>query len=142
MRALQGAYGRGARRRELLQLAATKMRVAGPPYSGVYMYMLDHGDLELEAHDGAPTPHTSIPRGKGLCGQAIAEDRDILVADVREAPGYLACSIETRSELIVLIRRGREVLGQIDVDSDLLNGFTAADQTAVKQVADALAALL
>ena len=118
------------------------MREAGSPYTGVYLYML-HGDmLELEAFDGRPTEHTRIPVGQGLCGRAVAEARDINAPDVSAEAGYLACSIETRSELVVLIRRGAEILGQIDVDSDVVNGFDDAEQAAAREVADALAALL
>jgi GAF domain-containing protein len=142
IRALQGAYARGERRKPLLQLVATRMREAGSPYTGVYMYMV-HGDvLDLEAFDGRITEHTRIPVGKGICGQAVKEARDINVADVTHAAGYLACSLETRSELVVLIRRGNEILGQIDVDSDVLNGFNETEEAATREVADALAALL
>lgn len=142
IRALQGAFSRGAPREELLRIAATRIRAAGPPYTGVYLYMLRDGELVLEAHDGRATEHTRIPLGFGLCGQAAKERRDINVADVAAAPGYLACSLETRSELIVLIRRHDEILGQIDIDSDVPAGFTDAEHAAVKEVADALAALL
>lgn len=142
VRALQGAYGRGDRRKALLQLVATRMRQAGPPYTGVYLYMLHGGMLELEAFDGRPTEHVRIPVGIGVCGRAVAEARDIVVGDVNQDPGYLACSLETKSELVVLIRRGSEILGQIDVDSDVLNGFGDAEESAVREVADALAVLL
>ena len=142
IRALQGAFGRGARRRELLAIAATRIHAAGSPYTGVYLYMLHDGELVLEANEGRPTEHTRIPVGKGLCGKAVAERRDINEADVASAPGYLACSLETKSELIVLIRRHDHILGQIDIDSDVPAGFSVAEQAAVKQVADALAALL
>ncbi len=143
VRALHGAFCRGASRQELLRLAATKMRAAGPPYSGVYMYMLSASDtLELEAFDGRSTEHKRIPVGTGMCGRAVAEKSDLNVPDVSLADGYLACSIETRSELVVLIRRHEEVLGQIDVDSDVVDGFSRSEQAAVKEVADALAALL
>ncbi len=142
VRALQGAYARNQRRKELLQLVANRIREAGPPYTGVYLYMLHGNMLELEAFDGRSTQHISIPVGHGICGQAVAEARDINVPDVNAAPGYLACSIETRSELVVLIRRGPLILGQIDVDSDVVNGFSEAEEVAVKEVADALAALL
>jgi L-methionine (R)-S-oxide reductase len=142
IRALQGAYGRGARGVELLRLTAERIRVAGPPYTGVYLYMLQGKDLVLEAFDGRETEHTRIPVGTGLCGQAVAEHRDLNVADVSAAPGYLACSRETKSELVVLIRRHDEILGQIDIDSDVAAGFDAAEHKAVKDVADALAALL
>lgn len=142
VRALQGAFSRGARREELLGIAASRIRAAGPPYTGVYLYMLRQGELILEAHDGRSTEHTRIPVGSGLCGQAVQERRDINAPDVAAAPGYLACSLETRSELIVLIRRHEEILGQIDIDSDVPAGFNEAEHAAVKEVADALAALL
>ncbi len=142
VRALQGALNRDVSRQELLQLVATKMRQAGPPYTGVYLYMLHGSELELEAFDGRPTEHTRIPVGAGICGRAVAERRDINVANVSNADGYLACSIETRSELVVLMRRHDEILGQIDIDSDVDGGFDEAEQRAVKAVADALAALL
>ena len=142
IRALQGAFNRGGRRQKLLAITASRMHAAGSPYTGVYLYMLHDDELVLEAHEGRPTEHTRIPVGQGLCGQAVAERRDINEADVASAPGYLACSLETRSELIVLIRRHGEILGQIDVDSDVAAGFSDAEHAAVKQVADALATLL
>ncbi len=106
------------------------------------MYML-HGDvLELEAFEGRPTDHTVIPVGRGVCGRAVLERKDLNVPDVSQDRDYLACSVETKSELVVLIRRNEEILGQIDIDSDVSNGFNEAEQRAVKDVADALAALL
>lgn len=123
VRALRAAFTRDAGRRELLQLAARRIRAAGAPYTSVYLYMLHDDVLALEAFDGRDTPHTRIPVGTGLCGQAVAESRDINVPDVSSAPGYLACHLDTRSELVVLIRRGNEIVGQIDVDSDVPAGF-------------------
>lgn len=142
VRALQGAFHRDAAREELLALAARRIRQAGAPYTGVYLYMLCGDALVLEAFDGRPTEHTRIPVGTGICGRAVAEGRDINVADVTQADGYLACSVETRSELVVLIRRRDEILGQIDIDSDVPDAFDAAEQRAVREVADALAAFL
>jgi GAF domain-containing protein len=142
VRALQGAFARDAGRQALLQLAASRLRAAGAPYTGVYLYMLHGNDLVLEAFDGRPTDHTRIPVGSGICGQAVALRHDLNVPDVSRADGYLACSVETRSELVVLIRRHDEILGQIDIDSDVTDGFDESEQAAVKQVADALAVFL
>lgn len=142
VRVLQGAFAHDADRQELLQLAATRMRAAGGPYTGVYLYMLHGDDLLLEAFDGRPTDHTRIPVGTGICGRAVAERRDLNVPDVSAAEGYLACSIETRAELVVLIRRHDEILGQIDIDSDVPDGFPPGEEAQVRKVADALAALL
>ncbi len=141
---LHGAFCRDVSRQELLQLAAEKIRQTGAPYTSVYMYMVDDsGDmLKLEAFDGRPTDLTEIAVGQGVCGRAVAEKTDLNVPDVSAAEEYRACSIETRSELVVLIRRHEEVLGQIDIDSDVPDGFDEPEVGAVREVADALAALL
>lgn len=141
-RALHAAFCRGVSRQELLQLAASRIRQSGPPHTGVYLYMVHGAELVLEAFDGRPTDLTHIPAGVGICGRAVTEARDINVPDVSQAEGYLACSIDTRSELVVLIRRHAEILGEIDIDSDLPNGFSPAEEEAVRRVAGALATLL
>jgi L-methionine (R)-S-oxide reductase len=104
--------------------------------------MLDGSELVLEAFAGRPTDHTRIPVGQGVCGTAVATGEDQNVGDVRAIENYIACNLFTRSELVVLIRRGDLILGQIDVDSDVPDPFDAAEQAEVRKVADALAVLL
>jgi L-methionine (R)-S-oxide reductase len=140
--ALRGAFAREESRQALLRIAAEKIRAAGPPYTSVYLYMLHENELVLEAHAGRDTDHTRIPVGVGVCGTAVASGKDQNVPDVRAVENYLACNSWTRSELVVLIRRGSLILGQIDIDSDVPDPFTAEEEAAVKQVADALAILL
>lgn len=140
--ALRGAFTRDASRQELLQMAADRIRAAGAPYTSVYMYMLSGNDLILEAHSGRETEHTRIAVGHGVCGTAVAEKADQNVPDVRAIDNYIACNTWTRSELVVLIRRGDLILGQIDIDSDVPDPFTPDEEAEVKQVADALAVLL
>ncbi len=140
--ALRGAFARGVSREELLRTAAEKMRAAGPPYTSVYLYMLHGKELTLEAFSGRETEHTRIPVGTGVCGTAVATGQDQNVPDVTAVNNYLACNTWTRSELVVLIRRGATILGQIDIDSDVPDPFTAEEELAVRQVADALAILL
>lgn len=140
--ALRGAFARDVERVELLRTAAEKTRAAGPPYTSVYLYMLHGEELVLEAHAGRETEHTRIPVGKGVCGTAVATGRDQNVPDVRAVENYIACNTWTRSELVVLIRRGDRILGQIDVDSDEPDPFTAEEEAEVRRVADALAVLL
>jgi GAF domain-containing protein len=140
--ALRGAFAREVSREALLQLAAEKIRASGPPYTSVYLYMLHGHELLLEAYAGRETDHTRIPVGTGVCGTAVASGRDQNVPDVRAVENYLACNARTRSELVVLIRRGSLILGQIDIDSDLPDPFTPEEEAAVKRVADALAILL
>jgi L-methionine (R)-S-oxide reductase len=140
--ALRGAFAREEGREGVLRVAAEKIRAAGPPYTSVYLYMLHGNELVLEAHAGRDTDHTRIPVGVGVCGTAVASGQDQNVADVRAVENYLACNTWTRSELVVLIRRGSLILGQIDIDSDVPDPFTAEEEAEVKQVADALAILL
>jgi GAF domain-containing protein len=140
--ALRGAFTREVSREAMLRLAAERIQAAGSPYTSVYMYMLHGDELVLEAFAGRDTEHTRIAVGQGVCGTAVATGADQNVPDVRAREDYIACNVWTRSELVVLIRRGALILGQIDVDSDAPDPFTAAEQLAVKQVADALAVLL
>ena len=140
--ALRGAFAREEGREALLRLAAEKIRAAGPPYTSVYLYMLHGDELVLEAFAGRETEHTRIPVGTGVCGTAVASGKDQNVPDVRAVQNYLACNTWTRSELVVLIRRGSLILGQIDIDSDVPDPFTPEEETAVRQAADALAILL
>ena len=140
--ALRGAFAREVGRPALLQLAAEKIRSAGPPYTSVYLYMLQGNELVLEAFAGRETEHTRIPVGQGVCGTAVATGRDQNVGDVRSVANYIACNAWTRSELVVLIRRGTLVLGQIDIDSDLPDPFSPDEESAVRRVAGALAILL
>jgi L-methionine (R)-S-oxide reductase len=140
--ALRGAFAREVGRGELLRTAAEKIRAAGPPYTSVYLYMLHGGELVLEAFAGRDTEHTRIPVGTGVCGTAVATGKDQNVPDVRAVQNYLACNTWTRSELVVLIRRGDKILGQIDVDSDEPDPFSAEEEAQVRGVADALGVLL
>ncbi|HLS47932.1 MAG TPA: GAF domain-containing protein [Gemmatimonadales bacterium] len=140
--ALRGAFTREMGREELLRLAAERMRAAGKPYTSVYMYMLHGKELLLEAYAGRETDHTRIAVGHGVCGTAVATGADQNVPDVRAIENYIACNTWTRSELVVLIRRGSLILGQIDVDSDEPDPFTTEEEAEVRKVADALAVLL
>jgi L-methionine (R)-S-oxide reductase len=139
---LRGAFAREVGRAELLQIAAERMRAAGAPYTSVYLYMLHGEELVLEAHAGRDTEHTRIAVGQGVCGTAVATGQDQNVADVRAVSNYIACNAWTRSELVVLIRRGTTILGQIDIDSDVPDPFTSEEEGSVRRVADALAVLL
>ncbi len=140
--ALRGAFAREVPREQLLRTAAEKIRAAGSPYTSVYLYMLHGSELVLEAYAGRETQHTRIPVGTGVCGTAVSSGQDQNVPDVAAVDNYLACNTWTRSELVVLIRRGTTILGQIDIDSDVPNPFTPEEEIEVKQVADALAILL
>lgn len=140
--ALRGAFAREQGRDVLLRTAAEKIRAAGAPYTSVYLYMLHGDELVLEAYAGRETEHTRIPVGRGVCGTAVASGEDQNVPDVRAVENYIACNTWTRAELVVLIRRGSLILGQIDIDSDVPDPFNPEEEAAVKRVADALGILL
>ena len=142
VRALRAAHLHDEGRQALLQMACARIRSWGPPYTSVYAYMLHGGDLQLEAHAGRDTDHTRIPVGQGVCGTAVATKQDQNVPDVNAAGNYLACNAFTKSELVVLIRRGDHILGQLDIDSDVPDGFGEREHADVKEIADALAVLL
>jgi len=142
VRALRAAHLHDEGRKVLLRMACDRIRAWGPPYTSVYIYMLHGNELQLEAHAGRDTDHTRIPVGKGVCGTAVATKQDQNVPDVNAIGNYLACNTFTKSELVVLIRRGDDILGQIDIDSDVPDGFSGREHADVKEVADALAVLL
>ena len=142
VRALRAAHLHDIGRRGLLQMACDRLRARGAPYTSVYAYMLHGNELALESHAGRDTDHTRIPVGKGVCGTAVATRQDQNVPDVTAAGNYLACNAFTKSELVVLIRRGDDILGQLDIDSDVPAAFGEKEYAEVKEVADALAVLL
>jgi L-methionine (R)-S-oxide reductase len=110
-----------------------------PYYTWAGIYLLEGDELVLGPYLGKPSPHTRIPLNRGICGAAASEKATIVVDDVNSDPRYLACSIETRSEIVVPIMRGDEVLGEIDVDSDQVAAFGEKDRQLLEIVAHALA---
>ena len=142
VRALRAAHLHDEGRQALLQMACERIQSWGPPYTSIYAYMLHGDELALEAHAGRDTEHTRIPVGRGVCGTAVREKQDQNVGDVSAIGNYLACNTFTKSELVVLIRRGDHIVGHLDIDSDVPNGFGEREHADVKEVADALAVLL
>ena len=111
-----------------------------PYYTWAGIYVLEGDELVLGPYLGKPSPHTRIPLNRGICGAAASEKATIIVDDVNSDPRYLACSIETKSEIVVPILRGEQVFGEIDIDSDRPAAFTDADRRLLEAVAEALAA--
>lgn len=107
-------------------------------WTGIYELFPD-GVLRLGPFVGAPTDHVFIGVGNGVCGTAVAERRNINVPDVRELDNYLACSAETRSELVVLIRSGDTIHAQIDIDSHSVAAFDEQTMADVERLAAVLA---
>jgi len=143
-----------ATRPALLQIDAILARLGGAPaleevcrflrssfshYRWVGVYRRDGDVLVLDAWSGdAPTEHTRIPIERGVCGRAVREERTVIVDDVRADPEYLACFLETRSEIVVPIRGPGGVLGEIDVDGVVEAAFDASDRAFLETVAGKL----
>ena len=109
-----------------------------PTYNWVGIYLLVGNELVLGPFIGAPSPHTRIPLGRGICGAAATEATTIIVDDVSSDPRYLACSIETRSEIVVPIIHDGVVLGEIDIDSHERAAFGPTDRDLLEAVASRL----
>lgn len=110
-----------------------------PTYAWVGIYLLDGNELVLGPYVGKPSPHTRIPLGRGICGAAAAEKASIIVDDVNKDARYLACSVETLSEVVVPIMQNDTVLGEIDVDSNERAAFGPEDLRLLEPVAALLA---
>lgn len=106
-----------------------------PAYTWVGIYKCAGDELLLGPFAGKPSPHTRIPLGRGICGAAATQKTAILVDDVNSDPRYLACSIETQSEIVVPIMRDGEVLGEIDIDSDRRAAFGEEDRRMLESIA-------
>ena len=125
-----------------IEVTVAALKNSMPDYSWVGVYLLDGNELVLGPYVGRPSPHTRIPLGRGICGAAATEKATIIVDDVNADTRYLACSADTRSEIVVPIMRGSQVLGEIDIDSDRPAAFNQADRTLLESVAALLAARL
>ena len=105
-------------------------------YPWVGVYRVEGTDLVLDAWEGAEaTEHTRIPVARGICGQAVREDRSVIVDDVNADPNYLACFLETRAEIVVPIRLDGRVVGEIDIDGNSVKAFDASDRRFLESVA-------
>jgi L-methionine (R)-S-oxide reductase len=107
-------------------------------FVGVYLFNPDEQILWLHNYMGDGTEHARIDVGQGICGTAVAEKQNQNVGDVSKVENYLACSPRTKSELVVLIRAGDEIFGQIDIDARSKDAFSKQDQEAVEMVSDKL----
>jgi L-methionine (R)-S-oxide reductase len=115
------------------------LRSSFPHYRWVGVYRRDGATLVLDAWQGnAPTEHTRIPIERGVCGRAVREGRTVIVDDVRSDPEYLACFLETRSEIVVPIRDASGVIGEIDIDGTVEAAFDGSDRTFLEAVATKL----
>lgn len=110
-----------------------------PAYTWVGIYLVEGDELLLGPYLGLPSPHTRIPIGRGICGAVATLKSTIVVDDVSKDPRYLACTLETKSEIVVPVLRGQQVLAEIDIDSDALAAFSGRDMRMLETIAAMLA---
>src|SRR5437867_7610426 len=139
---LERMMASGASLEDVLRRSVEELHASNKHFHWTGIYELFPDDvLRLGPFIGAPTDHVFIAVGQGVCGTAVAENRNINVPDVSKAPNYLACSAATRSELVVLVRRQGTIYAQIDIDSHELNAFDPGTVARVEAIADCLAAV-
>jgi L-methionine (R)-S-oxide reductase len=137
--ALRSAIAAAPNAESAMQQAVRLLKDGVPDYTWVGIYVRDGEELVLGPFLGKPSPHTRIPLEQGICGAAAREKATIVVDDVNADPRYLACSIETKSEIVVPIMQDGEVFGEIDIDSDRAAAFGPRDRTLLEPIASLLA---
>src|SRR5208337_4149612 len=124
---------------ELMQTMVKALHERMLKYNWVGFYLLEPGAdppvLVLGAFEGAMTPHTRIPLNQGICGAAASSGRTVVVDDVSKDPRYLACSLETKSEIVVPVFVQGKVVGELDIDSHFSSAFTLEHQELVQYCA-------
>ena len=127
----------------VLQRIMTGLHARNPDYHWIGIYFLNGNELNLGPYAGPVTDHVRIPVGRGVCGTAVAENRDQVVDDVITLNNYLACNLETKSEMVALIRNSNGTIkAQLDVDGKKIALFDLPEQSYIRRVAALLAPLI
>jgi len=135
---LDGLAAKSATAKDLMTAVVTLLHQNLLKYNWVGFYMIDPKDknmLELGPFKGSMTPHTRIPLNQGICGAAASTGKTVVVDDVNADSRYLACSTETKSEIVVPIFVRGEVKGELDIDSHFPAAFAAEDRDMCEHVA-------
>src|SRR5680860_202846 len=111
-------------------------------WAGFYFKNGDKEELKLGPYAGAPTDHTIIPFGKGICGQVAVSNQNFVVADVKAQDNYIACSIHVKAEIVVPLFVNGENVGQIDIDSNAVDPFSEEDERFLEFVNEKVAEIL
>ena len=119
-----------------------KSEVSHYDWVGFYFKNGNKNELKLGPYAGAPTDHTIIPFGKGICGQVAVSNQNFVVPDVKAQDNYIACSITVKSEIVIPIFIDGKNIGQIDIDSNTLDPFSVKDEEFLEFVCAKVATLL
>ena len=128
--------------RDILQAAIELIDAYSDDFNWTGFYMLRDGVLEVGPYVGPETPHTTIELNAGICGAAASQKQTVIVDDVNADPRFLACSLTTRSEIVVPLMDGDTVLGEIDIDSNKPANFTEKDRAMLEATATVVVARL
>lgn len=125
---------------EICELLRSKV----PYYDWVGFYFRngDKEELKLGPYAGAPTDHTIIPFGKGICGQVAVSNQNFVVPDVAAQDNYIACSITVKAEIVVPLFVNGENVGQIDIDSNTPDPFSEEDERFLEFINEKVAGIL
>lgn len=127
---------------KLLQLChLLKENIDYYDWVGFYFRNGEKEELILGPYAGEPTDHTVIPFGKGICGQVAVSNQNFVVPDVSAQDNYIACSITVKSEIVVPLFVNGVNIGQIDIDSGVLDPFTELDERFLEFVNEEVAKL-
>ena len=119
-----------------------KSNVPHYDWVGFYFRNGQKKELILGPYAGTPTEHTTIPFGKGICGQVAVSNQNFVVPDVQAQDNYIACSLTVKSEIVIPIFVNGENIGQIDIDSKTLNPFKKADEVFLEFICTKVASML
>jgi L-methionine (R)-S-oxide reductase len=123
---------------DILQAAAELIHNYSEGFDWTGFYMMRDGALEVGPYIGPETPHTRIELNAGICGAAASKKKSIIVEDVTGDARFLACSPNTKSEIVVPLMDGDKVLGEIDIDSNKRGFFTDDDRRMFEEVASTI----
>ena len=120
---------------DVLRTAAELIDAFSENFNWTGFYMLRGSHLEVGPYIGPETEHVRIELGRGICGSAAEKKQTVIVDNVLDNPQFLACSLSTRSEIVVPLMDGDTVLGEIDIDSDRPSNFTPDDSAMLEAIA-------
>lgn len=136
-------FDTGSERDEILLKTCKLLKENIYHYDWVGFYIFDPASkqLNLGPFAGKPTDHTTIPIGKGVCGQVAKTKRPKVVQDIEEEDNYISCSIDVRSEIVVPVLKNEEFVAEIDIDSHSSAPFTKDDEDLLRSVCEKISSL-
>jgi len=141
---VKGIIESKSEREEKLKSICKLLKDNVPHYHWVGFYLVSPSnkrELLLGPFEGEPTEHVKIPFGRGICGQAAMRKETFIVQDVSKEENYLSCSEKVKSEIVVPIMKGDEIIGELDIDSHILSPFTEEDREFLEEVCKIISTL-